>query len=145
MAGAQQSIDVGVTPDQFFAVVTDYESYPEFLADMESADLIKREGGVAEARFTLNLIKRVSYTLKLVEHSPTEVRWTLASGPFKKNEGSWVIEERPEGGIRATYSIEVAVGVFLPGSIVNRLVGRTLPATLESFKARAEGLAGGEG
>ena len=142
MAGAQQSIDVAVSAEQFFAVVTDYASYPLFLSDMESAELIKREDGCAEARFTLNLIKRISYTLKLIEVAPYEVRWSLAAGPFKRNDGFWSIEDRPGGGIRATYSIEVAVGVFLPGSIVNRLVGKTLPATLESFRARAELLAG---
>lgn len=144
MAGAQQSIDVAVSAEQFFSVVTDYASYPEFLSDMESAELLRREGEHAEARFTLNLIKRISYTLKLTERAPYEVRWSLGQGPFKRNDGSWLIEERPGGGIRATYNIEVAVGVFLPGSIVNRLVGKTLPATLESFKARAELLASRE-
>ena len=141
MAGAQQSIEVGVSAEEFFSVVTDYGKYPEFLADMESADLIKREGDSAEVRFTLNLIKRISYTLKLVERRPYELSWSLAAGPFKRNDGSWLIESLPHGGIRATYSVEVAVGVFLPGSIVNRLVGKTLPATLEAFKARAEHLA----
>jgi len=140
VAGAQQSIDVAVSAEQFFSVVTDYASYPEFLSDMESAELVRREGESAEARFTLNLIKRISYTLNLVERGPYEVRWSLGKGPFKRNDGSWLIEDRPGGGIRATYSIEVAVGVFLPGSIVNRLVGKTLPATLEAFKARAERL-----
>ncbi len=140
MAGAQQSIDVAVSAEQFFSVVTDYASYPEFLSDMESVEMVRREGESAEVRFTLNLIKRISYTLKLVERGPSEVRWSLGKGPFKRNDGSWLIEDRPGGGIRATYNIEVAVGVFLPGSIVNRLVGKTLPATLEAFKARAERL-----
>ena len=144
MAGAEQSIDVAVTPEQFFAVVTDYESYPQFLQDIEAAELLRRGEGSAEARFTLNLIKRISYTLSLLESSPSEVTWSLKDGPFKRNDGSWRIEA-VSGGTRATYRIEVAVGVFLPGAIVNRLVGKTLPATLQAFKRRAEQLAATQG
>jgi len=141
LAAAEKSVEVAVSAEQFFAVVTDYASYPAFLPDIEAAELLHREGGTAEASFTLNLIKRISYTLTLTESSPAGVTWSLKEGPFKRNDGSWRIEPLATGGIRATYRIEVAVGVFLPGSIVNRLVGKTLPATLEAFKRRAEGLA----
>ena len=145
MAGAQKSIEVAVSPEQFFEVVTDYESYPEFLPDMEGAEVLQRREETAEARFTLNLIKRISYTLTLVENRPHEVTWSLKDGPFKKNDGSWTIEPVGDGRTRATYRVEVTVGVFLPGSIVNRLVGKTLPATLEAFKGRAESLASSGG
>tara|TARA_Y100001968_G_scaffold325344_1_gene366408 strand:- start:348 stop:818 length:471 start_codon:yes stop_codon:yes gene_type:complete len=141
VAAAQQSIEVGVSAERFFEVVTDYERYPEFLSDVESADVVSRGDGAAEVRFSLNLVKRLYYTLRLEEESPRRVVWSLADGPFKRNDGSWLIEELGPDRVRATYSIDVAVGVFVPGAIVNRLVGKTLPTTLENFRVRAESLA----
>jgi len=138
VAGAEQTIYVGVRPEALFSVITDYESYPQFLSDMEDAKILSREGNVVEVEFTLNLIKRLRYTLRLTEQAPTSVSWTLVEGMFKRNTGSWKLAEQPDGRTRATYHIEVGVGVFLPGAIVHRLVGQTLPATLEAFRDRAE-------
>ena len=145
MAGAEKTIEVAVSPEQFFAVVTDYERYPEFLSEIENADVLSRDDGSTDVRFTLNLIKRLSYTLTLVENQPNEVVWSQKEGPFKRNNGSWSLEALSGDRTRATYRVEVAVKVFLPGAIVNRLVGKTLPSTLEAFKARAEALALAEG
>ena len=125
----------------FFSVIRDYEKYPEFLDEMESVRIIRSQGGVSDVEFTLNVIKRVRYTLRLTE-SPTGdgLRWELVEGMFKSNSGGWALESLPDGRTGAVYDVEVAVGIFVPGSIVNRLVGKTLPATLKAFKRRAESL-----
>ena len=139
MPGAQKSIRINVTPEVFFGVITDYEAYPDILPDMESAEILSREEGVTIARFTLNLIKRVTYTLRLVEVPNEGLSWSLVEGPFKVNSGSWRLESLDEACTLAHYSVEVKVGVFVPASITNRMVGKTLPALLEAFKSRAEG------
>ena len=143
MAGATQTLVVDVPRDELFEVIRDYERYPEFLDDMEASRIVRRDGADVEVEFTLNVIKRISYTLKLVESAPERVEWSLVQGMFKRNDGGWTLEELPGGRTRATYSIEITIGVFLPGTIVNRLVGKTLPATLQAFKRRAEALHGG--
>ena len=138
MPGAQKSIRVAVDPETFFQVITDYEAYPDILPDMEFAEIISREDGVTTARFTINLIKRVSYTLRLVERPYEGLSWSLVEGPFKLNSGSWKLEALDDGRTLAHYTVEVKVGVFVPSSITNRLVGKPLPALLEAFKRRAE-------
>jgi uncharacterized membrane protein len=91
--------------------------------------------------FTLNVIKRITYTLRLTESPGGDgLRWELVEGMFKSNSGGWALESLPDGRTGAVYDVEVAVGIFVPGSIVNRLVGKTLPATLKAFKRRAESL-----
>jgi len=125
----------------FFSVIRDYEKYPEFLDEMESVRIIRSEGGVSDVEFTLNVIKRVTYTLRLTENPAGDgLRWELVEGMFKSNSGGWALESLPDGRTGAVYDVEVAVGIFVPGSIVNRLVGKTLPATLKAFKRRAESL-----
>lgn len=140
MAGAEQEVQIGVSPADFFKVVTDYESYPEFLDEMESVKLLSRSGNTAEVQFTVNLIKRVTYTLLLTETEPTSVTWRLKEGPFKVSNGSWILQPTPDGGTHARYSVEVKVAAFVPKSVSSRIVGKTVPALLASFKGRAEKL-----
>ena len=141
MAATTQTIEIDVSRAAFFDVIRDYERYPEFLDDMETVRIVRREGRVTDVEFTLNVIKRVTYTLRLTENEGEDgLRWELVEGMFKSNSGGWALRELPGGRTHATYDVEVAVGIFVPGSIVNRLVGKTLPATLKAFKARAESL-----
>ena len=138
MARAQQYIDVRVSPAQFFEVISDYEAYPRILPEMERATIVRRAGDVVEGVFTIHLIKRVSYTLRLEEQRPRRLSWSLVEGPFKSNFGSWTLDEIQPGLTRAQYEVEVTVGLFVPQRIVTGLVERSLPALLQAFKAEAE-------
>ena len=141
MAGATRSVDIEVTPEQLFAVITDYENYPNFLDDIESVRVLSRGDDWAVVEFTLNLIKRVSYTLKMKEQGPLRLSWELESSKLMKaNNGGWVLET-VGGATRATYTVDVKPKGFVPGPIIKSLTGRTLPATLDAFKKRAETLA----
>jgi coenzyme Q-binding protein COQ10 len=140
VAAAEQSIVIDVPRDAFMAVIADYERYPEFLRDMKETRVVQREEGIVDVAFTLHLVKRIEYTLRLIEDAPNGLSWTQVDGDFKRNEGGWTLQDLDGERTRATYRIDVLVGVFVPGSIVNRLVGQTLPDTLHAFKVRAEGL-----
>ena len=142
MAATTQTIEIDVPRGAFFDVIRDYERYPEFLDDMESVRVVRREGRVSDVEFTLNVIKRVTYTLRLTENEGADgLRWELVEGMFKSNSGGWALTELPDGRTHASYDVDVSVGIFVPGAIVSRLVGKTLPATLKAFKRRAESLA----
>lgn len=138
MPGIEKSVQVAVRPEDFFRVITAYEEYPEFLGEMERATLLSRNGNTAEVRFSVNLIKRVTYTLILTETPPHSVSWTLKEGPFKVSNGSWTLKEQADGSTHADYAIEVKVAAFVPKSVSSRIVGQTVPALLASFKSRAE-------
>ncbi len=138
MAGVEKTVQVAVRPEDFFSVVTAYEEYPEFLSEMERTTVLSRSGNTAEVQFSVNLIKRVTYTLILTETPPYSVRWTLKEGPFKVSNGSWTLKELPDGSTEALYAVEVKVAAFVPKSVSSRIVGQTVPALLASFKSRAE-------
>jgi len=140
MPGTQQDVQIAVRPEDFFKVITHYEDYPKFLDEMEEVQLLSRTGNTAEVRFSVNLIKRVTYTLLLTEDAPHSVRWRLKEGPFKVSNGSWDLEELSDGSTRAHYDIEVKVAAFVPKSVSSRIVGKTVPALLAAFKGRAEAL-----
>lgn len=140
MATAEQTIDIAVPPAAFFAVVSDVARYPEFIPQMEHVRVLQTDGDTVDAEFTLHLITRIRYSLRLVADAPTSLSWTTLGGDLRANTGSWTLEALPDGTTRAHYKVAVEVGMFVPGAIVTRLVGRDLPETLRAFKARAESI-----
>ncbi|MBV70764.1 MAG: cyclase [Myxococcales bacterium] len=135
---ASQDIVINVPPSQFFDVIADYERYPEILPEMESARIIKREHGEVHAQFTFNLIKRVSYTLAMVETPPHRLEWRLVEGPLAKNSGSWQLTPMGDNQTLAEYSIDLSLGIFVPKAVINRFVVKTMPRLLNHFKYAAD-------
>jgi coenzyme Q-binding protein COQ10 len=141
MPGAEKSIVIKASPAQCFKVISDYERYPEFLEDMRAARVIRRDGTFALVTFTLELVMRIEYTLRLFEEEPKGLRWSLDEGKLMKvNNGHWRLKDLGNGSTEATYSIELELKGLIPKSVTTKLAGTTLPKTLESFKRRIESL-----
>ena len=139
MAGAEQSIIINAPPKAIYDVIVDYEAYPEFLSEVESIKILSRNGNVVDVEYTVNVIKRVSYVLRLTGTPHTSVRWSLVKASFmKSNDGGWTLEDLGDGRTKATYGLQVKVSRLVPGRVVDKLAGSTLPATLQAFKERAE-------
>jgi coenzyme Q-binding protein COQ10 len=99
----------------------------------------QRSGNQVEVEYGVDLVKRIHYTLRMMEERPRSVRWSFVRGEvLRDNKGSWTLEPTPDGKTTATYSIEVAVGPLVPRAIVNALVEQSLPKMLEAFKKRIE-------
>ena len=144
MPSARRQVDIDASPDILMDVIRDFTSYPTFLPEMEQARILSSEESAWEVFFCVRVIRRLEYTLRLVQEGPLDLRWSLVEGAFTRNDGSWKLEPLDGGKrTRATYSIELQVGMFVPGNIVRSLVQRTLPATLDLFKQEAERRAGG--
>jgi ribosome-associated toxin RatA of RatAB toxin-antitoxin module len=125
--------------DKIFEVLTDYESYPEFVDGCSSVDVISKTETEARVEFGLNLIKKFKYILVLKQTRPTEVSWSFESGDiFKKNEGAWVLKDLGDGKTEVNYSLEVEIKGFAPKSLVNSLTEKNLPAMLKSYHERCK-------
>ena len=145
MPVARAQVEVDVPPAQLMRVVTDFASYPAFLPAMEEASVLAHvdEGTRASwtVRFAVRVVRRLGYTLRLEREGDLRLRWSLLEGAFKSNEGGWVLEPLDGGArTRATYEVDLDVGMFVPGSVMKSVVEQDLPRTLAAFKARAEGL-----
>lgn len=139
MAGATRSVVIAAPPERVFEIIVDYDRYAEFLSEVKEARSSDRRGNEVDVHYGIDLVKRIHYTLHMVEERPRSVRWTFVRGEvMRDNRGSWTLEPTAEGMTRATYTIEVGVGPLVPRSIVNALVDQSLPKMLEAFKKRAE-------
>ena len=139
MPGASRSVVIDAPLDRVFEVIIDYDRYAEFLPEVKEARSSDRRGNEVDVHYGINLVKRIHYTLHMVEDRPRSVRWTFVKGEvMRDNRGSWTLEPTPDGKTRATYTIEVGVGPLVPRGIVNALVDQSLPKMLEAFKKRSE-------
>jgi coenzyme Q-binding protein COQ10 len=138
MAGATASTLIHAPIEKVFEVITDYARYPEFLPEVKKVKVGPKANGRCEVEYEAALMKTIHYTLRMQEDAPRGVTWTFVKGDFMKdNKGGWALEASGDG-VKATYTIEVGLSALVPKTIVNALVGSSLPKMLEAFKQRAE-------
>ena len=143
MARASKSIDIAVTPEQFFRVLQDYDRYPEFVPELKSVRVGPRQGDSVEVTYWLDVkVRLFDFTLRHVSRFPERIDWQLVRGGdfMRKNHGHWTLEPIAGGGTRATYTIEIDMGPLVPGQFEKALAERGLPNMLANFKAQAEGV-----
>jgi coenzyme Q-binding protein COQ10 len=142
MAGASRSVVFEASIDKCFAVISDYERYPEFLPEVKKITTSNRRENEVDVHYEAEVVKIIKYTVHMKEEKPNRVSWTFIDGEFMKdNRGGWVLEDMGNGHTKATYSIEVTVGMLVPKTILNVLVDTQLPKLLTNFKARIESMA----
>lgn len=139
MPSAKYETEIGVSPEVVMSVITDFDSYAHFLPEIEVCEVVRAGEDEWDVRFTVKVVKRLRYTLKLTKMSPLQVRWTLVKGAFKSNDGGWDLTPLADGaGTRASYFIDLQIGMFVPSSIMRTMVERSLPDTISRFKQEAE-------
>ncbi len=146
---SSKEVVVEAPVEVLWGVVAGYDRYPEFVPGLRGIR-VRQVGGEKHVEYELDIgVKRVRYTLRMVEEPPRRLSWTLVSGDLMKaSSGSW--ELTPEGPrTRARYTVEVKVAKppLVPQAIVDRISDElnriSLPRNLEAFKGRAEKLARG--
>lgn len=139
MAGAQRTITINAPVDKCWAVISDYERYPEFLPEVKKIRTMNRRGNEVDVQYEAEVVKVIKYTVHMREEAPSKVSWSFIDGEFMKdNKGGWTLEDAGNGTTKATYTIAVEVGMLVPKTIVNALVDTQLPKLLENFKKRIE-------
>jgi coenzyme Q-binding protein COQ10 len=140
MPGTSTSILIDAPAKVVYDVISDFESYPEFLPDVKKVEVDKK-GKRLTATFEVSVIKKIRYTLEFATVPSKKISWTFVKGDvFKDNRGGWEFEEVKKGQTKATYQIEVDFGLLVPSLITNKLVGHNLPQMMKRFKERAESL-----
>jgi len=135
----EQTIVVNASPAHMFDVITDYPRYPEFTSGVFAASIDSIDGDVHIVTFDAKLVRRISYTLRLVHDRPRKVEWSLIRAPLlKSNNGHWILEPLPGDRTEVRYLCELGIGALIPKAVSTRMVAVSLPSMLREFKQRAE-------
>ena len=140
MPGTSTSVTIEVPAKVIYDVVTDFESYPEFLPETREVEVIKKNAKSAQVEYTIKVIKTIRYTLDYQLTPHKKVVWKYVEGDFRDCFGSWTFKESKKGVTEATYELDVEFGLFVPKKITEMLVGQNLPKLMQNFKKRAESL-----
>lgn len=138
MAAASTTETFPCTPEQFFAIISDYESYSDFLTEVKQCKVLRTEGARKLVEFNVSVIKTFTYRLWMTEDAPRRISWTLESGDlFKTSEGSWDLKE-VNGRTEAKYAVDATFKVFVPGPVAKALVNVNLPAMMKAYQERVK-------
>jgi hypothetical protein len=137
------------TPQHCFDVLTDFELYPDWAADIKAVVIDERDpqGRAELVTFRAAAFGRsTSYTLRYdYTHAPDELSWIQVDGDITRRlDGAYILEPSGEGGTDIRYDLIVDLKVPLPGFVKRRAEGRIMGTALRELKVRVEGDPGGE-
>jgi len=143
MREVRRSALVTFSPEQMFALVADFERYPEFLPWVASASLLSVEGNQQIGQLEM---LRSGFREKIVTRNtlmaPTQLRMQLLEGPFSMLDGDWRFTAIYDAsGICQGTRIELDIRFEFRNAMLNMMLGKAFEAScgslVESFTSRA--------
>ncbi len=129
------------TCEQVFDLAADVERYPEFLPGWTAARIVSREGGVLHVEQVLGIGPvRLRFDSRTVLQRPERIEVTSSDRPFRHYRLTWLFAPGPA----ASCNLSVAVDLEMQSGLLQHVVNRVLPASIEgaitAFEARANRL-----
>jgi ribosome-associated toxin RatA of RatAB toxin-antitoxin module len=139
---AEGSIDVDATPKEIMAVVADFESYPDWVGNMEDVEVLERDGrgrGSVVAFRLRTPVMSAEYTLEY-KYAPRAggVSWTYREGTLDDLSGAYDLEPLDPVTTRVTYRLDVELGMPLPGLLKRQAAKQIVRSALNDLKRRVE-------
>jgi carbon monoxide dehydrogenase subunit G len=138
---AEGSIEVAATPQEVMAVIADFESYREWVGNLEEVEVLERDrrGRGSLVAFKLRTpVMSAAYTLAY-DYAPRDrgMSWTYQEGTLEDLSGSYELEPL-DGVTRVTYRLEVELGMPLPGLLKRQAARQIVRSALSDLKRRVE-------
>jgi ribosome-associated toxin RatA of RatAB toxin-antitoxin module len=139
---AFERMTIAASPEACLAVATDFESYPDWAADVKEATVVERDDqgrGLRVAYRVAAMGRSARYTLRYdYSAAPRELSWVLEQGDImRKLDGHYLFE--PEGDdTDVTYELDVELIVPIPGFVKRRAEGKIIGTALRELKKRVE-------
>jgi carbon monoxide dehydrogenase subunit G len=138
------SIEIEAQPEEIMEVIADYESYPDWVDGIRSAEVRSRDGRGRATEVDYEFAAMgftASYTLAYeYAEDHAGVSWTTAkaSGAVKDVTGEYVLDAL-NGDTEVTYRLAVELNVPVPGFLKRRADRTAIHTALEGLKERVEG------
>lgn len=141
MTGADRTETFDISADKIFKVLTNYESYPDFMDGVKSVKELSRDGNTAIVEYHLSIIKKFTYSVKITEVENESLSWTFEGGDlFNSNNGSWTLKDNGDGSTEVTYHLDLDFKVKVPGLMAKKLASSSLPSMMKAVCKKAKSL-----
>jgi ribosome-associated toxin RatA of RatAB toxin-antitoxin module len=139
---------VKYSPAQMFALVEDFERYPEFLPWVSAAKLLSRDADQLTGRLEMERLGvKEHFTTRNQLSAPHQMTMQLVDGPFRQLTGCWRFTEiiDTDGQPRGT-RVDLQIQFEFKNGMLDMLMGKAFEASCGSlvtaFTQRAKVLYG---
>lgn len=127
--------------DACFAAVHDFESYPEWAADIKATEIVERDdqGRATTVTYRAAAMGRSTTVTLQYDYSeaPSRLTWSLIDGDLlRRYNGAYDLEPSSDDPSQTVldYELEVDLIVPLPGFVKRRAEARIIKAALPDLK-----------
>jgi ribosome-associated toxin RatA of RatAB toxin-antitoxin module len=141
MREVKRSALVNKPPAELFALITDIESYPQFLPWCTRAHVLSRTP--TEIVATLGVRQGAlhgEFTTRNTLEANRRIHMHLLSGPFETLEGEWLLSPIEPGGARVELNMRFAFANRLTGLLFEPKFAATIGSLVDAFVGRARAL-----
>ena len=134
---------ISCSPERFFDIVADVESYPAFLPFWRNAKVYRRVGDVYYTRQEIGIGPvRESFLSKTVLQPPTQIDIVSSEPMFQEFAIHWKFRPTPEGGCRVRFKLSIEARSGLLRKVMNAMLADTARGMVSAFERRAAELYG---
>jgi len=148
MPHVESAILINGDLERAYALARDIESFPEFMPDVKSINVLERsDDGARTVVEWVGIVKEFKTTIKWVEEdlwddAKKECRFTLVKGDYSSYSGVWRFET-VDGQTQFTSEIDFEYDVPLIGALIKNLMVRKMKENVDNMlaalKAKVEG------
>jgi ribosome-associated toxin RatA of RatAB toxin-antitoxin module len=141
MREVKRSALVNRSPAELFALISDIESYPQFLPWCTHARVLSRSP--AEIVATIGVRQGAlqgEFTTRNTLAPDRRIDMSLVSGPFRTLEGEWRLAPIDPEGCRVELTMRFAFSHRLTGLLFEPKFAATIGSLVDAFVARARSL-----
>jgi ribosome-associated toxin RatA of RatAB toxin-antitoxin module len=138
VASISKLVLVPYTPEEMFALVSDIESYPEFLPWCKASRIVSRNAD--EVRASLDLSKggvEKSFTTSNRHQINKMIEIRLVEGPFRCLEGFWRFDALGGVGCKVSLDLEYEFANRMLSMMVGPVFHQIANTLVDSFQKRA--------
>jgi coenzyme Q-binding protein COQ10 len=131
------------SPERFFNIVADVESYPTFLPFWHDAKIYRRVGHVYYTRQEIGIGPvRENFRSKTVLQPPMQIDIVSSEQMFKEFAIYWKFHSAPDGGCHVRFTLSIEARSALLRKVMNALLVDTARGMVAAFERRAGELYG---
>lgn len=136
---------VPYTPEQMYALVADFERYPEFVPWVSESDVLERGADHVVGRLSMHRAGvRESFTTRNTLRAPVEIHVQLIEGPFKSLDGVWTFNDLAGRGTKVGLRMRFEFANAMLSLLLSRSFERNCAQLVDAFVARAREVYGGK-
>jgi len=132
------SADLRVDPRTVWAVISDYDRLAEFIPDMHSSRVIRRDGDEVLVEQTgefgfLFFRQPIEVRLRVAESPPRRIVARAVGGNLQSLEGRYTVDSLPDGQVRLSYSGRLVPGFEVPPFVSRMAVRSTMARQFQAL------------